>query len=211
MNKIKKIIQIAKNYFQNPIAGHDWFHVGRVYKNALKISKNENVDMDILEAAVFLHDIARKKEDAGKTECHAKEGAKMARKILSDLDFPKNKIDPVAYAIESHRYRSQVKPETLEAKILQDADRLDALGATSIGRIFSYGGAHNRPIYDPNLPPKSYYDSNAATSINHFFEKTFQLKPETFNTKTARKIAEEKYSYMKDFVERFLKEWQGEV
>lgn len=211
MNKIKKIIQIAKSYFQNPVAGHDWFHVERVYKNAFKIGKNENADMDILEAAVFLHDIARKKEDMGKTECHAKEGAKMAKTILKSLDYREKDIEEISEAIKDHRYREQIKPKTQTGRILQDADRLDALGAVSIARIFSYGGEHKRPIYDPKIPPKSYYDSNAATSLNHFFEKIFHLKPAGFHTKLGQEIAKERYTYIQNFVKRFLKEWSGEL
>jgi uncharacterized protein len=139
------------------------------------------------------------------------EGANMARKILRNLNYSKEKIERIAYAIENHRYKKQAVPKSLEAKILQDADRLDAIGAVSIGRIFSYGGEHKRPMYDPKIPPKSYYDSNAATSINHFFEKNLLLEPDTFNTKMACQIAQERYKYTKNFVERFLKEWGGKL
>lgn len=208
INRIKKI---AKSYFKNPVAGHDWFHVERVYKLAVKIGKSERADMSILKPAVLLHDIARKKEDRGEIDCHAKEGAKMAIKILLRLNYPKKKAKQIAYVIEAHRFRQKMRSKTLEAGVLQDADRLDALGAVSIGRIFSYGGEHKRPMYDPKIPSKSFYDSNAATSINHFFEKIFHLQPKTFNTQTARQIAKERYKFSKKFVKRFLQEWQGEL
>lgn len=211
MTKIDKIKKIAKTYFVNAVAGHDWFHVERVYRSAVKIGKKEKANLKIIKPAALLHDIARKKEDLRKVDCHAEEGAKMAKKILTGLGYKESQIKKIAYAIESHRYRKQIKPKTLEAKILQDADRLDALGAISIGRIFSYGGEHQRPLYDPGKPPKTYYDSHAATSINHFFEKIFDLKPELFNTKTARLLAKERYSYTKQYVERFLKEWEGKL
>jgi len=211
MNKIKEIEKIAKTYFKNPVSGHDWFHVERVFRTALKIGKTEKADMSILKPAVLLHDIARKKEDMGKVKCHAQEGAKMAKKILNKLNYPQEKIEKIIYAIGVHRYKLQIKPKTLEAQILQDADRLDALGAVSVGRIFSYGGEHKRPIYDPKIPPKSFYDSDAATCLNHFFEKIFKLKPETFNTKTGRLWAKERYRYSKSFVKRFLLEWQGKL
>lgn len=207
MNKIKKIEKIAKSYFKNPVAGHDWFHVERVYRMAIKIGKQEKANMEILKPAALLHDIARKKEDTGKIECHAKEGSKMARKILKELDFTSDKIEKIAYAINVHRYKLQLKPTTLEAQILQDVDRLDALGAICIGRIFTYGGEHKRPMYDPRIPPQPNYTSNAATSINHFFEKILKLKPETFNTKMTQKIAQQRYQFTKEFIERFLKEW----
>jgi uncharacterized protein len=209
MKNTDKIIKIAKTYFVNPVAGHDWFHVERVYNLARKIGQAEKADMEILEPAALLHDIARKKEDSGKIECHAQEGAKMAKEILQKINYPENLIDQISYAISVHRYRLKINPETLEAKILQDADRLDALGAISIGRVFTYGGGHKLPMYDPDLPPKDYYNSNAATSLNNFFERVLPLKPETFKTETGKLIAKERYQYTKDFVERFLAEWEG--
>ena len=211
MDKINKIRDIAKTYFINPVAGHDWFHVERVYKLGIKIGKSEKANIDVLKVAVLLHDIARKDEDSGKIKCHAKEGSKMAKEILTAIGFPKAEIIKICYAIKVHRYQTQIKPTTLEGKILQDADRLDALGAICIGRIFSYGGEHLRPMYDPKIPPSPHYTSNAATSLNHFFEKILKLKPETFNTKSAKKIAEQRYNFTKKFVERFLKEWKGDI
>jgi len=211
MTKINEVKKIAKTYFKNPVSGHDWFHVERVYRIAVRIGKAEKADMTILKPAVLLHDIARKKEDLGKIKCHAQEGAKMAKKILSNLDYSKEKINQIAYAISVHRYKLQIKPKTLEAQILQDADRLDALGAINVGRVFSYGGEHRRPIYDPKIPPKPYYNSDATTSLNHFFEKILKLKPKTFNTKTGRQIAKERYQYSKNFVKRFLLEWRGKL
>jgi len=209
--KIDKIARIAKSFFKNAVAGHDWFHVERVYNLAIKIGKIEKADFDLLKTAALLHDIARKYEDLGKVKCHGEGGAKIAKKILSDLRFSKEEIEKICYAIKAHRYKTQTKPITLEAKILQDADRLDALGAICISRVFSYGGEHLRPIYDPKIPPNPHYTSNAATSINHFFEKILKLKPETFNTKTGRKIAKDRYKYTQEFVERFLKEWKGKL
>lgn len=209
MKNINKIIKIAKTYFVNPAAGHDWSHVERVYNLSLKIGKAEEAKMEILKPAVFLHDIARKKEDLGKITCHAQEGAIMAKEILQKIKYPEDLIDQIFYAISIHRYRLKVEPQTLEAKILQDADRLDALGAISIGRVFTWGGEHKRPMYDPQIPPKSSYNSDAATSLNHFFEKILYLKPETFKTQTGKHLAEERYQYSKNFVERFLTEWEG--
>lgn len=209
MINTNKIIKIAKTYFVNPAAGHDWSHVERVYNLAKKIGKAENANMEILEPAVLFHDIARKKEDSGEIACHAEEGAMMVKEILQKINYPDGLIDQISYAISVHRYRLNINPKTLEAKILQDADRLDALGAISIGRIFTYGGEHKRLMYDPKQPPKNYYNSDAATSLNHFFEKILHLKPETFKTETGKLIAKERYQYSKDFVERFLAEWEG--
>ena len=190
---------------------HEFSHVERVYRLAIKIGKKEKADLDILKAAALLHDIARGNEERGEIECHAETGAEIARKILERTDFPKEKIKSVANCIKIHRYKKNLKAETKEEKILQDADRLDALGAISIGRIFSYGGKHGRPLYNPLTPPKSYYASNAKTSINHFYEKIFKIKPETFNTQSAKKIAKHRYNFVKGFVKEFLFEWEGKA
>jgi len=211
MTKIDEVRKIAKTYFKKPVSGHDWFHIERVYQTAIEIGKVEEANMSILKPAALLHDIAKKKEDMGKTKCHAQEGAKMAKKILNDLGYPKEKIKQIAYAIKVHRYKRQIKPKTLEAQILQDADRIDVLGAIGVGRIFSYGGEHKRPMHNPKIPPQSYYDSNSATTVNHFFEKICKLKPDTFNTKTGRQIANERYKYSRNFVKRFLLEWKGKL
>lgn len=211
MSELDQIAKISKKYFKNPVTGHDWFHVERVYQIAIKIGKDEKANIGILKPATLLHDIARKKEDMGKIKCHAQEGVKMARKILKNFNFPEEKIEKIAYVIKVHRYKQQIKPKTLEAQILQDADRLDSLGAINVGRIFSYGGEHKRPMHDPKIPPKSHYGSNSATSINHFFEKIFKLKPKTFNTKAGQQLALERYRYTKNFVKRFLQEWEGKL
>lgn len=211
MNKIDQIKNISKTYFENPMAGHDWSHVERVYNLSEKIARSENADLDIVRISALLHDIARKKEDLCEVECHANEGSKMAQEILSKLKFDPIIIQKVSHAISCHRYKKKIKPDTLEAKILQDADRLDALGAVCIGRIFTFGGEKKRPMYDPKLPPRSFYDGNGATSLNHFFEKIFYLKPSEFNTKTAKEIAKKRYSFTKLFVKRFLDEWEGKI
>jgi uncharacterized protein len=211
MGDIDEIRRIAEGYFDKSAAGHDWHHVERVYRMAVKIGKAEGADMSVLEPAALLHDIARRKEGEGAVECHAAEGARMARQILKEISYPDDKIEKIAYCIDVHRYRKQIKPTTLEAQALQDADRLDALGAICIGRCFTYGGAKGRPMYDPDIKPAEKYESKAATSMNHFFEKILKITPESFNTKTARGIAKERYAFVKGYVERFLKEWKGEI
>jgi uncharacterized protein len=189
---------------------HSKSHVDRVYNMAVRIGQEEGADLEIIKAAVLLHDIARAKEDEGEIDDHATEGAKMARKILEESGFPKEKIAEVVHCIEVHRFRKGAEARSLEAKILQDADRLDILGAIGLARVFARGGWANLPIHDPLIPPKPRYDGKSLTSINHIYEKILKAK-ETMNTKTAKRIAEGRHEFVEQFVERFLKEWNGQL
>lgn len=202
------------SYFEKT-GGHSLDHTKRVYNLALKLSEDEEgfVDLDVLMPAVLMHDIARQKQkDSNDKICHAEEGAKIAQEILDELDFPKEKIPKVVHAIKVHRYSKGLKPETKEAKILQDADRLDALGALIIGRVFSDNGGRNLPMHDSNLSPKEVYDGSInSSSINHFYEKILKIKPKEFHTKKAQQIAKGRYKFVEDFVDRFVKEWEGEL
>ncbi len=188
---------------------HAFDHTERVYNLAVKIAKTENADLDVIKAAALLRDIARQAESNGKVKCHAEEGAKIAEGVLKEMGFAKEKINNIVYAIEVHRYSKGIKPETKEAAIIQDADRLDALGAICIARVFSYGGKNNRPLYDPKISPKKVYESDAETSLNHFYEKILNIKPQTFNTRTAQQIAKERYDFVVRFIDRFVNEWNG--
>jgi len=203
--ELKEKIQI---YFGEK-SSHGFDHTQRVYNLALKISKGEKVDLDVVKASSLLHDVARCKEDNREIECHAEEGAKIAENILREMNFPDDKIKKVCFAIRIHRYSKGLNAETKEGKILQDADRLDALGAICIARVFSYGGKKGRPIYNPKIKYNSQYKSDSKTSINHFYEKILKIKPETFKTKEAKKIAKERYKFIEDFVKRFKLEWEG--
>jgi uncharacterized protein len=170
------------------------------------------VDTDVIRASALLHDIARHKQDIGEVECHAAEGAKMAREILKEVGFPSEKIPKVVYAIALHRYSKGITPKTIEAKILQDADRLDALGAICIARVFSFGGKKDRPMYDPDITVESegeYDGSVSSTSFNHFFTKILKITPESFKTEKAQEIARGRYQAIVDFTDRFKKEWNG--
>ncbi len=189
---------------------HSKSHVDRVYNLAVRIGRKENADLDILKAATLLHDIARAMEDEGEIDDHAAEGAKMARKILEEADFPKEKIEEVVHCIEVHRFRKGEEAKSLEAKILQDADRLDIIGAIGLARVFARGGWANLPIYEPSIPPKEKYDGRSLTSINHIYEKILKAK-DTMNTRTAKHIAEGRHKFVEQFLERFLKEWNGEM
>jgi uncharacterized protein len=192
------------------LSHHGKSHVERVYNLAVRIAEEENADLDVVKAAAMLHDIARAMEDQGKIEDHATEGAKMARKVLEEVNFPKEKIDKVVHCIEAHRFKKGMEAESLEAKILQDADRLDVIGAVGLARVFTRGGWGNMPIYDPSTPPKEKYDGKSLSSVNHIYEKILKVK-DTINTNTAKEIAEERHKFVEQFLERLLKEWKGEM
>ncbi len=189
---------------------HDESHVGRVYSMAVRIARDENADVDVVKAASLLHDIARAKEDEGSIADHASEGAKMAKKILEDVGFPEEKRAQVLHCIEVHRFKKGLKAESLEAKILQDADRLDIIGAIGIARALTRGGWKNLPIYDPLVPPKDKYDGESLTSVNHIQEKILKVK-DPMNTRTARKIADQRHRFVERFLDQLLREWRGEI
>ena len=199
---IEKLRNKISKYFKHESHGFD--HTERVYNTAVKIAKKEKADREIVQAAALLHDIGRSREYENKQLCHAEESAKIAPKILRSIKFPKQKIPAVIHCILVHRYSKGLKPETLEAKIIQDADRLDSLGTLAIARTFTRGGEKNRQLYDPTDK------QSQKTSIGHFYQKILKLKPETFKTKYAQQIAKNRYKYTKEFVQRFEKEWRGE-
>jgi uncharacterized protein len=205
------LIKRIQPYFEEK-GSHDFNHTERVYNLAIMIAKGRDVDMDVVRAATLLHDIARKKQEEDFSLCHAEEGAKMARKVLTETDFPKDKIEKVVHAVEVHRYSKKLKAESKEAEILQDADRLDALGAITIARVFDWGAKKDRAIYDPKIVSEEYGKNHISnTSMNHFHEKILKIKPNTFKTKKAREMAKERYEYVEGFVERFKKEWEGKL
>ncbi len=190
---------------------HAFDHTQRVYNLALKIGKKEKADLDVLKASALLHDIARLKEDNEEVECHAEHGAIMAEKLLKETSFPEDKMKNVVHSIKVHRHSKGLGAETKEAKILQDADRLDALGAITIARMFSTGGKINRPLYKPEIPfgevHKGYH---CDSTIHGFYAKVLKIKPETFNTQFARRLADGRYKFVEKFLNRFFKEWNGE-
>lgn len=204
----EKIKQRSETFYRH--AHHSRSHVERVYNLAMRMAKKENADLDVVKASALLHDIARAVEDEGKIEDHAAEGAKMARRILREVNFPEEKIEKVVHCIEVHRFKKNAKTESLEAKILQDADRLDIIGAVGIARVFSRGGWQNMPLHDPSIPPKEKYDGRSLTSVNHFYEKILKIK-DTLNTSTAKEIAEERHKFVEEFLDRFFKEFKGEM
>jgi uncharacterized protein len=207
---IEKLKPKIERYFAGFIS-HDFSHTERVYRLAIRIAEKEKADIDIVQAAALLHDVGRFKERDDTTKCHAEESAKMAPDILRNINFPENKIPAVLHCIKVHRYSKGLKAETKEAEILQDADRLDAVGAIAIARVFAAGGVAKRPIHNPKIKPKEEYKGDSETSMNHFYEKLLKIKPETFKTQAAREIAEERYKFMARYIKQFEKEWSGEL
>ena len=210
---IHNTINFVKNELKDAEGGHDWFHIERVYKNALLISKNEEVDKTIVALGALLHDIADYKFHGGDETI----APKMARQFLESQFLSEEKIEHVVKIIENISFRGGNTAQefnSMELEVIQDADRLDAIGAIGIARTFNYGGFKNRKMYDPeikpnlNMTPEEYKNSNDPT-INHFYEKLLLLK-DNMNTKTGRKIAEERHQFMKKFLEQFYAEWNGE-
>lgn len=215
------IINKTRKYFQElneTDFSHDFNHTLRVERMAKRIAKEENADMDVVEAASLFHDVARILEDNGEVDDHADEGGKIAKKVLAEIDFPKNKIGEVCHAIEVHRKSSGREPKTLEARILQDADHLDALGAIDIARVIAsalQSEKYKNPIYDENIPLNiDKNDKGKQASVIHFLYYKLEhpkMQPQHFYTKTGRKMARDRFKYMREFAERFVKEWKGEL
>ena len=208
------ILRSAKKYYDKlnkEDFSHDANHLLRVERLAKRIAKSENADIEIIEASCLLFDIARILEDKGKVKDHAVEGGKIARKILEKIGFPKEKIEDVAYAILVHRKSKGITPKTIEAKILQDADYLDALGAIDVARVIAsslQSKKYKRPIYCELLG-----DCNENKSAIHYLLHEIRhpkLQPNKFHTKLGRQLAKERYNFLKTFTYRFIDEWKGE-
>ena len=190
--------------------GHDWFHVERVWKLARKIQEQEGGDLTVIELAALLHDIADPKFHQGDEEL----ALKMSSEILSENKVQQEVIDQIIFIIKnmSFKNRGEVTENLpLELKIVQDADRLDAIGAIGIARTFNFGGFRNNLMYDPQISPKlnmtkEEYKKSTGTTINHFYEKLLLLR-DLMNTTTGKKLAEERHQFMLDFLDQFYKEW----
>lgn len=208
---ITDTIEYIKSIFKNDFSGHDYFHSLRVYKTALQIAQKENADVNIVALAALLHDV-----DDRKLSPQTYENKDNAVRFLKDRKVSDESISQICRIIDevSFNGNDSVIPSTIEGKCVQDADRLDALGAVGIARTFAYGGSHNRPIYDPEIEPKldmnkEEYQNYVSTSINHFYEKLFLLKG-LMNTNCGKVIAEKREEYMEKFIEEFMLEWNGE-
>ena len=210
---INKTILFVKAKLENAEGGHDWFHIERVYKNALLIADGEVCDVNVVKLGALLHDIADSKFHNGDESI----GPKMAREFLESENVDEVTIQRVIDIIENISFKGGNTEKTfssLELNIVQDADRLDAIGAIGIARTFNYGGFKNRPLYNPNIAPKlrmskEEYKNSQAPTLNHFYEKLLLLK-DKMNTKTGKQIAQERHRYMEGFLSQFYAEWDGE-
>lgn len=209
---IQETIAFVKSTLHQAEGGHDFFHVERVYKNALKIAENEQVDTFIVAIGALLHDIADSKFHNGDETV----GPKIAREFLASFSVPETNILAVENIIKHISFKGgnfEKRYTSPELQVIQDADRLDAIGAIGIARCFNYGGYKNRKIYDPAIPPnltmtKEEYKKATAPSINHFYEKLLLLK-DKMNTKTGRILAAERHEFMEQFLLQFYKEWDS--
>jgi uncharacterized protein len=209
MINLEQIMRTLQLLLHNQSPAHDFQHIIRVYKNAEMISKQEeSVDLDIVLAAALLHDLVVYPKGSSKTINSADDSAEIAKKILLEYkDYPREKIEKVADAIRTHSYSKRLVPETFEGKILQDADRLDAIGAIGIARTFSVGGSENRSLYNPTDPfceSERQLDDTQWT-LDHIKKKLIILK-NSMHTKTAKKIAEERTEFMELFLNQLRKE-----
>ncbi|WP_027126133.1 HD domain-containing protein [Gelidibacter mesophilus] len=210
--QVDKTIAFVKHQLKNAEGGHDWFHIERVYKNALLIAQNEDVDTFVVQLGALLHDIADSKFHNGDETI----GPKIAREFLVTIKVNMEVIDHVIHIIQNISFgggNEVQKFKSPELDVVQDADRLDALGAIGIARTFNYGGFKNRALYDPKVPPtlnmsKEAYKASNAPTLNHFYEKLLLLK-DKMNTKTGREIALERHAFMTQFLEQFHDEWNG--
>ena len=215
MEKELIVIQTAdfmKSELTGEGSGHDWWHVYRVWKNAIQIAKREEVDLFVVELAALLHDIADWKFNDGNEDI----GPQLAREWLESLNVDETEIANVCQIIQDISFKGSgvvTNMKTQEGKIVQDADRLDAMGAIGIGRAFAYGGSKGREMYNPDLKPEKHnsfeqYKKSQGSSINHFYEKLLLLK-ELMNTDTAKKIAEKRHAVMLNYLNDFFQEWEG--
>lgn len=199
-------------------SGHDWWHVYRVWQMAKRICADEFlnhnfVDIAVVELAALLHDLGDHKFHGGDTSV----APRMAREWLTSLNAEGELVDHVAQIVETLSFKGANVPtpmNSLEGKIVQDADRLDAIGAVGIARTFAYGGHKGREMYDPDVPPQQHnsfaaYSGSASPTINHFYEKLLLLK-DRMNTAYAKRIAEGRHRYMEEYLDQFFAEWNGD-
>lgn len=207
---VRATAQHVEQLFAGEGSGHDWWHIRRVWHMALKIGKAENADLLVVQLAALLHDIADWKFHGGDEEAGPREAAKW----LSSQNASEDLIQQVCQIIREVSFKGagvETKPSTLEAAVVQDADRLDAIGAIGVGRAFAYGGHKNRSMYDPNHPPQVHasfeeYKKNDGATLNHFYEKLFLLK-DRLTTPSGKALAAERHQFMQQFVQQFLTEW----
>lgn len=212
---IEKTRAFVEETFRGEGTGHDWWHMYRVWKLSKHIaSKEKDVDLFVVELGALLHDIADWKFNDGDMEA----GPRAAREWLSQLDVDNETIEKIEYIVRNVSFKGagvKQEMESKEGQIVSDADKLDAMGAIGISRVFAYGGANNRHIHDPSVKPVQHdsfeaYKSGTNSSINHFYEKLLLLKDRMY-TRTAHDIALTRHKFMKSYLEEFYEEWEGKL
>ena len=213
MTIIDNTILFVKQQLENAEGGHDWFHIERVYKNALLIAEGEDCDLTVVKLGAALHAIADSSFHAGDEPV----GPNRARAFLESQNVSEDIILHVIAIIENISFKGgnfEKKFNSKELEIVQDADRLDAIGAIGIARTFNYGGFKNRPLYNPNIQPnmnmnKEEYKNSESPTLNHFYEKLLLLK-DKMNTETGKEIAQKRHNFMVSFLSQFYAEWDGQ-
>jgi uncharacterized protein len=209
-NTIENTIEFVKEKLEGAEAGHDWFHIERVWKLSQKITEGENCNNEVVELGALLHDIADPKFHNGDETI----ALKVSREFLENEDVSENTIEQVLFIIKNISFKNRAeapKDLPLELKIVQDADRLDAIGAIGIARTFNFGGFKNNLMYHPDIEPKlnmskEEYKKSDGTTINHFYEKLLLLK-DLMNTDKGKELAQERHDVMLKFLDQFYKEW----
>lgn len=213
MTYIDKTVTFVKDKLKGTESGHDWWHIYRVWNNTKLILETEDADRLVCELTALLHDIADSKFNNGDESI----GPRIAGEFLLSIGVESRIIEHVQNIIANMSYKAslgEVNFHSKELEIVQDADRLDAIGAIGIARAFNYGGYKNREIHNPNIKiekkiEKEAYKNSTAPTINHFYEKLLLLK-DKMNTSTGKKIAEQRHIYMEEFLDQFYAEWEGE-
>lgn len=210
---IDEATAFVRSELENEASGHDWWHIARVSKMAKHIAEQEGADVFICELAALLHDIADEKLNKDGEEA----GLQRVKDWLLTHQADKETINTIIEIISTMSFKGGNRPPmmTLEGKVVQDADRLDAIGAIGIARTFAYAGAHGDLIYDPTIQPrekmtKEEYRTEKTTAVNHFYEKLLKLK-NLMNTDTAKEMAEARHQLMEDFLQKFYHEWEGNL
>ena len=211
-NTVNSTIDFVKQTLENAEAGHDWFHIERVYKTAININKVEKGNALVVALAALLHDIADPKFNNGDEEL----GPSIAEDFLKSIAVAEDIISHVKLIIQNMSFKNSfdgVGFTSMEMQIVQDADRLDAIGAIGIARAFTYGGFKNRVLYNPAIKPEQHltkesYKNTSAPTINHFYEKLLLLK-DMMNTEAGKAIAIERHNFILQYLEHFYKEWEG--
>ena len=210
MSLVDQVKKSIISQFEGDATGHDWHHISRVLNISRFIQSQEGGNLEVIELAALLHDISDHKFNGGKLD----EGGKIAHDLLIELGADQIIANEVKYIVDNVSYKganTKVEMKTLEGRIVQDADRLDAIGAIGVARTFAYGGHKGQPMYNPDSAPKLHssfedYVSSGTNTINHFYEKLLLLA-DRLNTETAKRMGKERHQYMEQFLEQFYSEW----